>query len=161
MDVFVVVALIGVALLLTELLLPTGGVLAVLGALGLVAGGVIALTANADSSAADYAGPALITLGVLSIVSFYLITRKVLAAHRDEPVRTGYEELIGARAEARTSLDPDGQVWIEGALWRARLSGDGGPLRPGDRVTVEAVDGLTLMVRPETPSDIPAEEGAG
>lgn len=161
MDVFVVVALIGVALLLTELLLPTGGVLAVLGALGLVGGGVIALTANADSSAADYAGPALITLGVLSIVSFYLITRKVLAAHRDEPVRTGHEELIGARAEARTSLDPDGQVWIEGALWRARLTGDGGPLRPGDRVTVEAVDGLTLMVRPETPSDIPAEEGAG
>lgn len=161
MDVFVVVALIGVALLLTELLLPTGGVLAVLGALGLVGGGVIALTANADSSAADYAGPALITLGVLSIVSFYLIARKVLAAHRDEPVRTGHEELIGARAEARTSLDPDGQVWIEGALWRARLTGDGGPLRPGDRVTVEAVDGLTLMVRPETPSDIPAEEGAG
>lgn len=161
MDFFVVVALIGVALLLAELLLPTGGVLAALGALGLVAGGVIALTADADSSASEIAGPALITLGVLSIVSFWFVTRKVLAAHRDEPVRTGYEELIGARAEARTSLDPDGQVWIEGALWRARLTGDGGPLRPGDRVTVEAVDGLTLMVRPETPSDIPAGEGAG
>ncbi len=40
MDVFVVLALIGVALLLAELLLPTGGVLAVLGAAGLVAGGV-------------------------------------------------------------------------------------------------------------------------
>ncbi len=72
----------------------------------------------------------------------------MLAAHRDEPVRTGSEELIGARAEARTALDPEGQVWIEGALWRARLAGDGGPLRPGDRVTVEAVDGLTLVVRP-------------
>ena len=32
MDFFVVIALIGVALLLAELLLPTGGVLAVLGA---------------------------------------------------------------------------------------------------------------------------------
>jgi membrane-bound serine protease (ClpP class) len=161
MDFFVVVALIGVALLLAELLLSTGGVLAALGALGLVAGGVIALTADSDSSASDIAGPALITLGVLSIVSFYFITRKVLAAHRDEPVRTGSEELIGASAEARTSLDPEGQVWIEGALWRARLAGDGTPLRPGDRVTVEAVDGLTLMVRPAPPSDAPAEEGAG
>ncbi|HWM63765.1 MAG TPA: NfeD family protein [Solirubrobacterales bacterium] len=161
MDVFVVIALVGVALLLAELLLPTGGVLAVLGGLGLVAGGVVALTADADSSASDIAGPALITLGLLSLVSFYVVTRKVLAAHRDEPVRTGSEELIGAPAEVRTSLDPEGQVWIEGALWRARLAGDGGPLRPGDRVTVEAVDGLTLQVRPATPSDAPAEEGAG
>jgi membrane-bound serine protease (ClpP class) len=160
MEFFVVVALIGVALLLAELLLPTGGVLAGLGALALIAGGVLALTADADSSASDYVGPALITLGVLSIATFFFVTRKVLAAHREEPVRTGHEELIGARAEARTSLDPDGQVWIEGALWRARLAGGGSPLRPGDRVTVEAVDGLTLTVRPVPPANAPPEEGA-
>jgi membrane-bound ClpP family serine protease len=160
MDVFVVVALIGVALLLAELLLSTGGVLATLGAAALIAGGVLALTADSSSSASDWAGPALITLGLLSIVSFYLITRKVLAAHREQPVRGGQEELVGARGETRTALDPEGQVAIAGAIWRARLAGDGGPLRPGDRVTVEAVDGLTLMVRPEPPSESPAE-GAG
>ncbi len=161
MDIYVVVALIGVVLLVSELLLPTGGVLAVLGALGLVAAGLIALTAESDSSASEWAGPALITLGVLSVISFYVITRKVLSAHRDEPVRAGHEELIGAPAEVRTSLDPEGQVWIEGALWRARLAGNGGPVRPGDRVTVEAVEGLTLRVRPEPPSESPSEEGAG
>ncbi|HEY5815423.1 MAG TPA: NfeD family protein [Solirubrobacterales bacterium] len=159
MDLFVFVALVGVALLLAELLLSTGGVLAALGAAGLVAGGVIALTADSDSSAADWAGPALITLGILSAVSFYFIGRKVLEAHRDQPVRAGHEELIGAPAEVRTSLDPEGQVWIEGALWRARLRGDGAALRPGDRVTVEAIEGLTLLVRPE-PSPAGAEEGA-
>ena len=89
MDLFVVVALIGVGLLLAELLLSTGGVLAALGAAGLIAGGVLALTADADSSASDWAGPALITLGVLSIASFYFVTRKVLAAHREQPVRGG------------------------------------------------------------------------
>jgi membrane-bound serine protease (ClpP class) len=157
MDVFVVFALIGIALLLAELLLSTGGVLAALGAGALIAGGILALTADASSSASDWAGPALITLGVLSAVSFYVVTRKVLAAHRDQPVRTGYEELVGASAEARTSLDPDGQVAIAGAIWRARLAGDGGPLRPGDRVTVEAVDGLTLTVRAETPPETPAK----
>jgi membrane-bound serine protease (ClpP class) len=161
MDLYVVVALLGVALLIAELLLSTGGVLAALGALGLIGGGVLALTADADSSASDWAGPALITLGVLSIVSFYFVTRKVLAAHREQPVRGGHEELIGAGAEVRTSLDPEGQVWIEGALWRARLAGDGGPLRPGDRVTVEAIEGLTLKVRPAAPSESPSEEGAG
>jgi membrane-bound serine protease (ClpP class) len=159
MELFVVVALVGVGLLIAELLLSTGGILAALGAAGLIAGGVLALTADADSSASDWAGPALITLGVLSAVSFYFITRKVLEAHRDQPVRAGHEELIGAPAEVRTSLDPEGQVWIEGALWRARLAGDGGPLRPGDRVTVEAIEGLTLVVRPE-PSPTGAEQGA-
>ena len=161
MDVFVVVALVAVGLLVAELLLPTGGVLAAVGALGLVAAGVVALTAESDSSAADWAGPGLITLGVLCLVTSYVVGRKVLAAHRDEPVRAGPEELVGARAEARTPLDPEGQVWIEGALWRARLSGaGGGSPRPGDRVVVEAVEGLTLVVRPEAAS-VPTEEGAG
>jgi membrane-bound serine protease (ClpP class) len=158
MDFFVVLGLLGVALLVAELLLSTGGVLAALGAAGLVAAGVIALTAESDASASDWAGPALITLGLLSIVSFYFITRKVLDAHREQPVRAGHEELIGASAEVRTSLDPEGQVWIEGALWRAQLSGGGEPLRPGDRVTVEAVEGLTLVVRPVPSKE--AEEGA-
>jgi membrane-bound serine protease (ClpP class) len=160
MDLFVLIALLGVALLIAELLLPTGGVLAVLGAVGLVAAGVVALTAEADASASDWAGPALITLGLLSVVSFYFITGKVLAAHRENPVRAGREELVGAAAEVRTSLDPEGQVWIEGALWRARLAGEGGPLRPGDRVTVEAVEGLTLRVRAAPPSGSPAEGAA-
>ncbi|HEX5762306.1 MAG TPA: NfeD family protein [Solirubrobacterales bacterium] len=161
MDLFVIVALLAMGLLLAELMLPTGGVLAGLGALGLVGAGVYALTAESDSSASDWAGPGLITLGVLCLATSYVVGRKVLAAHRDEPVRTGPEELIGARAEVRTPLDPEGQVWIEGALWRARLSGgDGGAPRPGDRVVVEAVEGLTLMVRPE-PASVPTEEGAG
>ncbi len=165
MDLFVVIALLGVVLLVAELLLPTGGVLAVLGATGLVAAGVVALTAESDASASDWAGPALITVGILSIVSFYFVTRKVLAAHREGPVRAGREELIGAAAEVRTSLDPEGQVWIEGALWRARLAGGGESLRPGDRVTVEAVEGLTLKVRPaasaESSPTTSSEKGAG
>jgi len=162
MDVFIVIALVAVVVLVAELLLPTGGVLSAIGALGLIAAGVVALTADADSSASEWAGPGLITLGVLSLVTAYVIGRKVLAAHRDQPVRAGREELIGAGAEVRSSLDPEGQVWIEGALWRARLAGDGAtPLRPGDRVTVEAVEGLTLVVRPESPAGSPAKEGAG
>ena len=159
MDVFIVVALIGVALLMAELLLPTGGVLAILGALGLVAGGVLAL--EEGSEATDYIGPALITLGVVSAATFLVVTRKVLAAHRDEPVRTGSEELVGALAEARTPLAPEGQVWIEGALWRARLTDGASGVQIGDRVTVEAVEGLTLVVRPGPSSTESGEEGAG
>ena len=150
MDFFVVLALIGVGLLLTELLLPTGGVLAVLGAAGLVAGGIVAL--ESDASNADFIGPALIALGLASAVTFFVVARKVLEAHRDEPVRTGAEELVGAFAEVRSALNPEGQVWIEGALWRARADGDGGQIRLGDKVRVDAVEGLTLIVRPAPPT---------
>ena len=158
MDAFFLIALIAVVLLAAELLLPTGGVLAILGALGLIGAGVVALDSN--SSTGDWAGPALITAGVLAAISFYFVTRKVLAAHRDENVRTGTEEMVGSTAEVRTTIDPEGQVWSGGALWRARLAGEGGPVRPGDRVVIEAVDGLTLMVSPEPPAAQTAEQGA-
>lgn len=159
MDAAVIVALVGVALLVAELLLSTGGVLAGLGALGLVVGGVLALESN--SGGADYVGPALIALGVLSAVAFYFVTRKVIEAHRDIPVRTGSEELVGSSAEARSSLDPEGQVWAAGTFWRARLGDGAGAVRLGDRVRIEAVEGLTLVVRPETKPGDKAEEGAG
>ncbi len=158
MDAAAIVALIGVALLAGELLLSSGGVLAALGALGLIAGGVLAL--ESDSGAADYVGPALIALGVLSFVAFYAITRKVLEAHREERVRTGTEELLGSIAEARSALDPEGQVWAGGTVWSARLTGGSGPAQLGDRVRIDAVEGLTLIVSPAPAPVSKFKEGA-
>jgi membrane-bound serine protease (ClpP class) len=158
MEAFVLIALVGFALLLAELLLPTGGLLALVGAAGLVAGGIVALDSNSDG--ADVIGPALITLGVLSGATFYVVTRKVIAAHRDQPVRTGAEELIGSSAEARSAIDPEGQAWTQGTVWGARLVDGSPPARPGDRVTVEAIDGLTLVVRAQPPAAEKAKEGA-
>jgi membrane-bound serine protease (ClpP class) len=159
MEAYVVIALIGLGLLLAELLLSTGGVLAAIGVAGLTAAGIVAL--GSDSSAADYIGGALIALGVLSAISFYFITRKVIAAHRDQDVSTGTEAMVGASAEARSSIDPKGQVWLGGTIWSARLAAGSEPIRPGDRVRVEAVDGLTLVVRPEPQTAVQSREGAG
>jgi membrane-bound serine protease (ClpP class) len=159
MDAFVVIALIAFGLLLAELLLPTGGALAAIGAAGLVAAGIVALDSNSEG--ADVIGPALITLGILSAISFYFVTRKVIEAHRDQPVRTGSEEMIGAAGEARSTIDPEGQVWLQGTVWGARLAEASGPARLGDRVTVEAIDGLTLVVRARTATAETSKEGAG
>ncbi len=159
MEAFVVIALVGFVLLAAELLLPTGGVLAAIGATGLIAGGVVALdSSNPDG---DVIGAALITLGVLSAVSFYFVTRKVIEAHRGQPVQTGSEELVGSGAEARSTIDPEGQVWAQGTVWGARLAEASGPARLGDRVTVEAIDGLTLVVRAQPAAAERSKEGAG
>jgi membrane-bound serine protease (ClpP class) len=159
MEAFVVIALIGFGLLLAELLLPTGGALAAIGVAGLTAAGIVAL--NSDSTTAEYVGGALIALGIVSAISFYFVTRKVLAAHRDPHVRTGTEEMVGSTAEARTSIDPTGRAWLGGTVWSARLAPGSESVRPGDRVTVEAVDGLTLVVRPEPQTAVQSSEGAG
>jgi len=90
---------------------------------------------------------AIVIAGVILAGFIVFASRKALAAHRDEPVRTGYEELVGATAEVREPLDPVGQVFVSGALWRARVS-DGGPIDLGNRVRIKAVDGLTLEVEP-------------
>jgi membrane-bound serine protease (ClpP class) len=146
MEVVFIIAGIAVALLLAELLLPTGGLLAFIGGVGLVASGIVAL--NSDSADSSAVGAALITAGVISVVSFVIIGRKVLAAHRDVPPQGGKEELIGAEGDVRVAVDPVGQVFIDGALWRARQSDREGPIATGTRVRIESVDGLTLIVKP-------------
>jgi membrane-bound serine protease (ClpP class) len=159
MELFVLIAIVGFGLLAAELLLPTGGVLALIGVIGLTAAGVVAF--GSDSDVADYAGGGLIALGILSGIAFYFVSRKVLDAHRNERVRTGAEEMIGVVAEVRSSIAPEGQVWVEGALWRARLAEGAAPAQLGGRVIVEAVDGLTLVVRPEPQGAVQSVEGAG
>jgi membrane-bound serine protease (ClpP class) len=147
MEAFVIVALIGFGLLVAELLLPTGGILAVIGVAGIVAAGIVAL--DSSNNDADVIGGALITLGILSAVTFYFVTRKVVAAQRETSVRGGTEEMIGAFGEARSAIAPEGQVFMRGTIWGARLANRSSPAKPGDRVRVEAVEGLTLVVSPE------------
>jgi membrane-bound serine protease (ClpP class) len=158
-EAYVLIAIVGIGLLMAELLLPTGGVLALLGVVGLTAAGVIAF--GSDSDVADYAGGGLIALGILSGLTFYFVSRKVWQAHRDDRVRTGTEEMIGSTATARSSIDPEGRVWLGGTIWSARLAAGATPARPGDKVRVEAVDGLTLVVSPEPQTAVQSSEGAG
>jgi membrane-bound serine protease (ClpP class) len=146
METFVVIALIGLGLLAAELLLPTGGILALFGIAGLVVGGILAL--GSDDSAADWIGGALITFAILSGISFLYISRKVLRTTRHLPKLAGTEEMVGSEAEARSAIDPTGKVFMRGTLWSARLADGVQPVEFGDKVQVEAVDGLTLVVRP-------------
>ena len=58
---------------------------------------------------------------------------------------TGAEALVGKVAEATTDCRPAGMVRLDGELWEARC--DAGASR-GERVVVERLDGLTLVVTP-------------
>jgi membrane-bound serine protease (ClpP class) len=137
------VALLVVAVLLfvAEAHAPTT-VLGLLGVGALVGAGFAWRSAGHDLPVA-----AIVIAGVILAGFIVFASRKALAAHRDEPVQTGSEEMIGAVAEVREPLDPEGQVFVFGALWRARTSG-GEPIGLGTRVRIKSVDGLTLEVEP-------------
>ncbi len=145
MEVVWIIAGIAIGLLLAELLLPTGGFLALIGAAGLIAAGIVAINDNGDNSEAIGAG--LIAGGVIAIAAFAFISRKVIAAQK-EPPQSGREELIGRDGDVRVALDPNGQIYLDGALWGARPAVGEGAIGTGTRVRVESMDGLTLIVRP-------------
>ena len=128
------------------------GILGVLGIAALVGAGLIYRNEGHSVPVVVIVAVALL-LGALVV----LAGRKALAAYRNEPVRTGYEELAGAVAEVRSDLDPEGKVFVQGAIWHARLRNGEGRAVVGDRVTVESVDGLTLVVKAEAETT----EGAG
>lgn len=136
--------LLAVALMVAEAHLGTNGLLGLGGVVALVLGGLLLF--NSDEGA-DVSVPVVVVTGLLIGGFFVFVTDRVVKAGR-EPVRTGYEELIGRVAEVRSPLAPSGQVWVDGALWGARLADGDGRTAAGDRVRVEAVDGLTLLVRP-------------
>ena len=62
-------------------------------------------------------------------------------------VQVGPETLIGRRAEVVYACMPEGQVKLQGELWRARCE-EGA--RSGDRVRVKGRDELLLLVERES-----------
>jgi membrane-bound serine protease (ClpP class) len=82
-----------------------------------------------------------LTLATLVALGIWLALRS-----RGQPAATGQQAMIGRLAEVRQRLDPDGMVFVEGALWQA-ISEDG-TAEVGDWVRVVAVHDLRLVVRP-------------
>jgi membrane-bound serine protease (ClpP class) len=140
--------LFGIAMIIAEAHLPTHGILGASGVASLIASGLLLYDTN--SSAFGISAPVVIAVGlILGGLLAFAVQRAVQA--RSQPKRTGWEEMVGSVGEVRQALDPVGQIFVQGALWRARLSGPNGDertLERGSRVRVESVEGLTLQVRP-------------
>ena len=115
------------------------GALTVAGMVSLVVGGLL-LFHNAPSRY-HVSLPLLLSVAVI-LGGFWAFAISKAVQVRRKPVAVGVQELVGAPAEVRQ----DGYVAVHGELWQAR-SLDGTPLRPGDHVRVENVDGLVLGVR--------------
>jgi membrane-bound serine protease (ClpP class) len=130
-------------LIVAEAHLPTAGLLGVAGVGAMIAGGLL-LFDDADGGAEI--SPALVVVVALVLGGLLVAAGQKVVAARRRPVTTGEEELVGSVGQVRSALDPVGQVFVQGALWRARVSRAQGPIEAGYRVRIEAIDGLTLSV---------------
>lgn len=113
-----------------------GIVLLVLGALWLV--DPARAPGLAVAPAAIAGTTVVLVAAVAGLVAFAMRIR------RDRP-KTGAEALVGQIAEVRRAIDPEGMVYVAGALWSAWS--DDGPLRVGDLVEVAGIENLRLYVR--------------
>jgi membrane-bound ClpP family serine protease len=138
--------LIGAILVVAEAHMP-GVVLGVSGGAALIAGGIIVIAALGGGAALAVAVG--VGLGTAAGGWAILVARKA-AGSRSAGIQAGAEALCGRVGVVRRWSDSAGQVFVEGALWRARHQWeeiDGEKLREGDSVVVERVSGLTLSVR--------------
>jgi membrane-bound serine protease (ClpP class) len=138
----------GILMIIGEAHLPTHGILGASGVAALIASGLLLYDTN--TSAFEISPVVVVIVGLILGGALALAVQKAVKARR-APKRTGWEEMVGSIGEVREPLDPVGQVFVQGALWRAQLTeadGDGRALDRGVRVRVESVEGLTLHVSP-------------
>jgi inner membrane protein len=133
----------GLALVVAELVTPSGFFIIFFGAAALTIG-VVKIFAFVDNLPVE-----LLLFTVLSIVYLFLF-RDRLQTRMQVPPQPGVDSLVGVLAIVQEPLSPGvvGKVEVRGSSWSARNT-SAVVLSPGQRARVTAVDGLTLTVVPE------------
>jgi membrane-bound serine protease (ClpP class) len=134
--------LLAAAFFTAELFVASHGALALAGAISFVVGSLMLF----DPAGETYEVSIWVVLAIAGTLAglFALAFTKALQARRAKP-QTGAEELVHHIGVVRQTLDPEGLVFVNGELWRARSTD--GPIPAGETVRVERVeDGLVLEV---------------
>jgi len=138
---------IGLAFLLfvLDIKAPTHGALTLAGTASLIAGLLILFNSPGTPAYAQVSVPLVVSMSLVIAAFFAFIVTRGLQAQR-RPVLTGTEALIGQVGEARTRLNPTGNVFLMGELWSA--TAEEAPVEIGEPVEVIGRSGLRLRVRP-------------
>ena len=86
----------------------------------------------------------LIVVGIALVLDILEVTVGVWYSKRRK-AKVGVESMIGATGVALDELLPEGQVRVNGEIWRAHCRAG---CDAGTQIVVRAVNGLTLEVEP-------------
>ncbi len=125
-----------------EIFVPSGGILGVGGFFALILGGLLLTSGNPPEF--QISRPLLIGLAAaLGAIVFFVLVNVMRI--RTMPAQVGTETMIGSEAVVRSSLDPEGFVFLDGEMWTAES--EEGTIQEGDRVIITEVHGLRLKVK--------------
>lgn len=133
--------LFGVALLIAEIKVASHGVLTIGGVVSMVLGSFMLYEAPEAGFRVSWT-VILPTVGASAGLVVWAVSAGLRAMMR--PPTTGAAGMIGQHAVVRAALDPEGQVQLDGEIWRAVA--EDAPVPAGETVRVTGVDGLTLRV---------------
>jgi membrane-bound serine protease (ClpP class) len=129
--------------MIAEFFVPSFGALGLGGLVAFVIGSIVLMDTDEPGAFLNrglVAGIAT-AAGTAVLGTIWLAMRQ-----RKRRVVTGQESIVGDWAEALDDFSGQGRVRIYGESWLAVASS---PVRKGQRVRVDRVDGLTLHVTPE------------
>jgi membrane-bound serine protease (ClpP class) len=134
---------LGVILIVSEAFVPAYGVLGTGGVVSFVIGSVILM----DTGVPGYgiALPVVVGIAIAAAAILVGIVWMAMRSHK-RPVVSGREEMIGAIGEVVADFEEGrGAVHVHGERWQARSEV---PLQRGQAVSVTAMHGLVLDVKP-------------
>jgi len=143
--------LLGIAFIVAEAFLPSFGALGIGGTAALVIGAVMLIEPEAQGYGVSL--PFIVALGLTSALIVFSMVAMALKA-RQRTVVSGAEYMIGAGGVVLDDMQTQGWAQVQGERWQIISSA---PLVRGQKVRVTRIDGLTLMVEPETQQ--PSEGG--
>ena len=91
--------------------------------------------------------PVLAVVMSAAAATFFVVVLTVILRAQAGPEGVEVGDLVDRHGIVRSVLNPEGHVYIDEALWRARTA-DGSKMRVGTAVTVTGVDGAVLLVEP-------------
>lgn len=133
---------LGLALLVTEALVPSFGVLGFGGIVAFVFGSVLLMDTDVPGYGVNLGLIAGLAIGASLLMA---LTLYLLARSRRQPVVTGDALQIGQTVVVSSFAGGQGIARLGGEIWRIRSSA---ALAPGSRARVVAIDGLVLQVEP-------------
>ena len=93
----------------------------------------------------------LIAATTLTALVFFVFVMTTVLRAQAGPEGVSVEDLVGRPGIVRSVLNPEGHGYIDGALWRARWTGDTRRAKVGTPVRVHGVDGAVVLVEPFDP----------
>jgi membrane-bound serine protease (ClpP class) len=138
--------LIGFAILLfiADIKVPGHGVLTIGGFIAFIFGAI--LLTQRQAPILQISLRLIISVAVLLAGFFLFAVGAGVRAQRAKP-RSGGDRLVDAVGVARTRIDPEGMVHVQGEMWSAVSTA--GPIDSGQMVRVVGLEGLRLRVKPE------------